>query len=301
MPTDDDVRAGCHELLASVAGHASGTARARLPSGGRRRRCPTSSAPRAPPAGAAGRPSPRRAPACPGPRSRRDQVVVEHLRRADDRDPLAVDRAPERPVRLLAVEPDADDREAVAPGRRERVAQPARRSPSRGCSPSTRRRRLLAERRERGRRRAERERLRARRAAVRDRRLEVHDGQVGLVRARARWEPAPSAGVGELRWRGLPRSGRRRRTRGRRACRCQRPARRAAVSSPMPRRPGRRARSPTSPRRGEQPTTSASLASRGIGAGMTGADPFRGTIARRWSRLGVRCARGSSSSSRSAS
>ena len=52
-----------------------------------------------------------------------DQVVVEHLRRAEDRDALAVDCPPVRRVRLSVVAADPDDREAVAPGRRERVAE----------------------------------------------------------------------------------------------------------------------------------------------------------------------------------
>ena len=80
-----------------------------------------------------------RLPRARGPR--RDQVVVEDLRRADDRDPLAVHRLPERGVRALRVRARADDREPVALRRRERVAEALTpRSPSRGCSRATRRR-----------------------------------------------------------------------------------------------------------------------------------------------------------------
>ena len=56
-------------------------------------------------------------------RPRGDEVVVQDLRGTDDRDALAVDRAAEGAVRLLAVEADPDDGEAVAPRGRERVAQ----------------------------------------------------------------------------------------------------------------------------------------------------------------------------------
>ena len=79
--------------------------------------------PRAPPAPAGARPSPTRAPASRPGGPGGDELVVEHLRRADDGDPLAVDRAAERAIRLLCVQADADDREAMTASRSERVAK----------------------------------------------------------------------------------------------------------------------------------------------------------------------------------
>ena len=110
-----------------------------------------------------------------------DQLVVEHLRRADHGDPLPVDRAAERAVRLLRVEPDPDDREAVALCGGERVAESRRRrSRGRGCSPSTRRRRLpprSAANAFAGARNTKC--LRRRGAAARHCGLQVHDREVG--------------------------------------------------------------------------------------------------------------------------
>ena len=115
----------------------------------------------------------------------RDELVVEHLRRADDGDPLAVDRAAEGAVGLLRVEADAHDREAVALRRGERVAKA-------GLSvvePVVVRHRrhvdaAAAQSRERARGSAEHERLRRRRAAGRHGRLQVHDREISLAEDR---------------------------------------------------------------------------------------------------------------------
>ncbi len=114
-----------------------------------------------------------------------DEVVVQDLRRGEDRDALSPHGLPVRRVCLLAVEPDADDREAVAPRSRERVAQ-ARLSEVHTVVVGHRRDvdRSAVERLERARRRAEGERLRGRGPAVRHRCLEVDHRDVGLVQDR---------------------------------------------------------------------------------------------------------------------
>ena len=69
-----------------------------------------------------------------------DQVVIEHLGRGQDSDPLAPDRLSIRRVGPLPVEADADHREAVPPRGCERVSETSfAEVQSRGCSPSTRR------------------------------------------------------------------------------------------------------------------------------------------------------------------
>ena len=117
---------------------------------------------------------------------RRDQLVVEHLGGADERDALPVDRAPERAIRLFRAQPDPDDREAVAARGGERVAEA-------GLAVVEtvvvgHRRDIHTSGRERGegaRRRSEGERLGRRRPVRRDRCLEIHDGQVGATKHRA--------------------------------------------------------------------------------------------------------------------
>ena len=94
-----------------------------------------------------------------------------------------VDRAPERSIRLLCVQPDPDDREAVAPRGGERVAKA-------GVAVVEtvvvgHRRDVHTPGRERGegaRRRSEDERLGRRRPVRRDRGLEIHDGEVGTAK-----------------------------------------------------------------------------------------------------------------------
>ena len=112
---------------------------------------------------------------------RRDQVIVEDLRRSDDRDPLPVHRLPERGVRALRVQAGADDREPVALRRRHRVAE-ARLPVVHAVVVRERRDvdRASAQGRERARRRAEDELLDGGAAPVRDRGLEVDDREVGL-------------------------------------------------------------------------------------------------------------------------
>ena len=114
-----------------------------------------------------------------------DEVVVEHLRRGEDCDALASHGLAVRRVGLLAVAPDADHREAVAPRRSERVAQ-ARLSEVHAVVVGHRRDvdRPAAERLERARGRAEGERLRGGGAAVRHRGLEVDHRDVGLLEDR---------------------------------------------------------------------------------------------------------------------
>ena len=114
------------------------------------------------------------------------ELVVEHLGGADERDALAVDRAAERSIRLLCVQPDPDDREAVVPRGGERVAKPCFAVVEtvvvgHRCDVDSARR----ERGEGARRGAEDELLRRRRTAGRDRGLEVHDGEVGTAEHRA--------------------------------------------------------------------------------------------------------------------
>ncbi len=112
-------------------------------------------------------------------------MIVQHLRRPDHCNPLAVDRAPERAVRLRVVETDADHGKAVSLGCGERVAEA--RFPKveavvvrHGHDVH----RPSAQRCERVRRCSKYERLTGRRAAVRHGGLEVHDREVGLSEER---------------------------------------------------------------------------------------------------------------------
>jgi hypothetical protein len=118
-----------------------------------------------------------------GRRPRLDELGVQHLRRADDRDLVAVDRGPIRPVRFGGVLPDPDYRELGLLDGGQRVPQTALHVVHavvvghRGHVDPGR-----LERAERGGRRPERELFARRpRAPGRDRGLQVDDGQVGLA------------------------------------------------------------------------------------------------------------------------
>ena len=115
----------------------------------------------------------------------RDELVVEHLCRADDGDLLAVDRAAEGAVGLLRVEADAHDGEAVPLRRGQRVAEA-------GLSvvePVVVRHRrhvdtAAAQSGERCCGSAKHERLRCRRTARRHGCLQVHDREIRLAEHR---------------------------------------------------------------------------------------------------------------------
>ena len=147
-------------------------------------------------------------------------MVVEHLRRSDDGDPLAPDRAAERAVRLLRVQPDPDDGEAVALGRGQRVAQAVDAVVE---AVVVRHRRDIdaraAECREGGRGCAEGELLRRGRCPARSRRSRGSPPRDPPGGRPARWGRACRTDRRRAATRGRPRSARRRRRPGRPACR----------------------------------------------------------------------------------
>ena len=131
---------------------------------------------------------------------------------------------------------DPDDREAVAAARRRASREaPSRRSPFRGCWPSTRRRRPRPQSAANALGGARKTNvLAAGGAARRDRGLEVHDGEVRTVEDWADRMRGRQAGCRRAPFRSSPRSGRRRRTRGRPAVRLPSGSSRSATArSPL--------------------------------------------------------------------